>query len=81
MIEIKAFSPVTGAVIATARIRTGSESGARRVPVSFARACEGAPSYRITAYTKRGPEGRSLVKRGTSWYTRVVSNGPTYKAV
>lgn len=63
-----------GNFVASCEIRTGSQHGARRVPMSFIRELDSfAPIYGIHFHVdvKRGPTRRTLVKRNGSWYTRV----------
>jgi len=67
---VTATSPVTGEVIATARITTGSSAGARALPTAFVRKVLAAPSYRLTVDVKRGDQRRTMVKINGTWYTR-----------
>jgi hypothetical protein len=60
-----------GDTIETARIATGGEQNARRLPAKFARAYLALEGATLELETIRGWVPRVVVKRGRSWYTRV----------
>lgn len=72
MATLTAYLAHNGEELRHITIRTGSESGARRVPAWFARWClahESCITLRVDV--ARGVRGRRIVRRGNRYYTRV----------
>ncbi len=80
MATLTAYMDGTGEELRSINISTGSANGARRVPAGFARwyfAHDTCVHLRVNVSS--GPTGRTIVKRGNGFYTRVTVNERTSK--